>query len=414
MLIAADRRQARVVYRYISGLLHATPMLEGMIANETKEAIELTNRITIEIHAASYRSIRGYTVVAAICDEIAFWRTDDSANPDTEILYALRPTMATVPGGLMLCISSPYALRGELYRAYRDHYGRASDVLVWQADTRTMNPTVPETFITEAYAQDAAVAAAEYGAEFRRNIESFVSREAVEACVVPDRHALPPVSGTTYRAFTGLWTYDRADDGARTTAQQEVRIRPHVALESRHPLGIPAVQVGEDVERWRGACVRRLVPGRGRVWGLWRWPPRTLPHALCLGCHQGAHDLVQVDRQRHRQARRRGPPCGQKGACAGGAGGGARHGKGNHLRRAGVSPSTTTRPTALLTPCDTPRADRFASRASRAMCSAAAWPRASGPTSPTPPASRHRSCGGRRRPSRPARRGSGSSRSRSG
>lgn len=63
--------------------------------------------------------------------------------------------------------------RGELYRAYRDHYGRESDVLVWQADTRTMNPTVPETFITEAYAQDAAVAAA----EFRRDIESFVSRE---------------------------------------------------------------------------------------------------------------------------------------------------------------------------------------------------------------------------------------------
>ena len=188
--------------RYISGLLHATSLLEGMIANETKEAVELTNRITIEIHAASYRSIRGYTVVAAICDEIAFWRTDDSANPDTEILHALRPTMATVPGGLMLCISSPYARRGELYRAYRDHYGRASDVLVWQADTRTMNPTVPETFITEAYPQDAAVAAAEYGAEFRRDIESFVSREAVEACVIPGRRALPPVSGTTYRAFT--------------------------------------------------------------------------------------------------------------------------------------------------------------------------------------------------------------------
>ena len=263
MLIAADRRQARVVYRYISGLLHATPMLEGLVANETKEAIELTNRITIEIHAASYRSIRGYTVVAAICDEIAFWRTDDSANPDTEILYALRPTMATVPGGLMLCISSPYARRGELYRAYRDHYGRASDVLVWQADTRTMNPTVPETFITEAYPQDAAVAAAEYGAEFRRDIESFVSREAVEACVVPDRRALPPVSGTTYRAFTGLWTYDRADDGARTTAQQEVRIRPHVALESLPPAGDPGRTGGGG---------RRALAGRVRETPRpWSW-----------------------------------------------------------------------------------------------------------------------------------------------
>ena len=202
MIIAADRRQARVVYRYISGLLHAVPLLEAMIAHQTKDAIDLTNRITIEIHAASYRSIRGYTVVAAICDEIAFWRTDDSANPDTEILHALRPAMATVPGGLMLCISSPYARRGELYRAYRDHYGQDSDrVLVWQADTRTMNPTVPDTFIADAYAEDAAVAAAEYGAEFRRDIEAFVSREAIDAVTVPGRWDLPPVASLDYAAF---------------------------------------------------------------------------------------------------------------------------------------------------------------------------------------------------------------------
>ncbi len=48
----------------------------------------------------------GYTVVAAILDEVAFWPTEDSANPDTEIVAALKPAMATVPAPLLLGISS--------------------------------------------------------------------------------------------------------------------------------------------------------------------------------------------------------------------------------------------------------------------------------------------------------------------
>ena len=188
MIIAADRRQAQVVKRYISALLQAVPMLAALVERETKESLVLTTGVTIEIHTASFRAIRGYTCVGAICDEIAFWRTDDSANPDTEILNALRPAMATVPGALLLGISSPYARRGELYRAYRDHFGQDDDsVLVWQADTRTMNPTVPNRIIDQAYAEDEAVASVEYVAIFRTDVESFVSREAIDAARSTDR-----------------------------------------------------------------------------------------------------------------------------------------------------------------------------------------------------------------------------------
>ena len=202
MIIAADRRQAQVVKQYVSALLQAVPMLAALIEHETRESILLTTGVTIEIHTASFRAIRGYTVVGAICDEIAFWRTDDSANPDTKILDSLRPAMATVPGALLLCISSPYARRGELWRAYRDHFGQDHDrVLVWQAETRVMNPTVPEAVIDAAYDEDEAVASAEYGAEFRRDIEGFVSREALEAVVVPGRHELAPLRQHDYTSF---------------------------------------------------------------------------------------------------------------------------------------------------------------------------------------------------------------------
>ena len=201
MVLAADRRQARVVLGYMVALIDSVPMLSALVERRTAEGLHLTNGVSIEAHTANFRAVRGYTVVGAICDEISFWRNEDAANPDAEILNALRPAMATVPGAILVCISSPYARRGELWKAYREHYGQDRDVLVIQADTRTMNPTIPKIVIDRAYAEDGAVAGAEYGAQFRTDVESFVSREAIDAAVVPGRLELPPVATTPYWAF---------------------------------------------------------------------------------------------------------------------------------------------------------------------------------------------------------------------
>jgi hypothetical protein len=65
-----------------------------------------------------------------------------------------------------------------------------------------MNPAVDPAVIHRAYEEDEASASAEYGAEFRRDIESFVAREAVDAVVIPERLELPPVEGVQYQAFT--------------------------------------------------------------------------------------------------------------------------------------------------------------------------------------------------------------------
>ena len=38
MIIARDRRQARVIKRFVHGLLHAVPMLRRMVEAETAKA----------------------------------------------------------------------------------------------------------------------------------------------------------------------------------------------------------------------------------------------------------------------------------------------------------------------------------------------------------------------------------------
>ncbi len=200
-VVAADRRQARVVFGHITGLLDETPMLAQLVVHRTAESIELSTRVRIEIHTASWRALRGYTVVGAVLDEVAFWRSDDSANPDREIVNALRPAMATVPDALLVAISSPYARRGVLWDMHRRHYGQDGDVLVWQAPTRVMNPTVPQAHVDRELAADEASARAEYLAEFRSDLEAFVSREVLEAVTVRGRHELPPRPGVEYVAF---------------------------------------------------------------------------------------------------------------------------------------------------------------------------------------------------------------------
>jgi hypothetical protein len=201
MVIAADRRQAGVILRYVKAFL-AIPALAGMIERETAVELELNNFVTIAIETASYKTVRGRTCVAVLADELAFWADENSANPDVEILAALKPAMATIPKAMLLKASSPYSRRGALWNDYRKDFGKDdSATLVWQADTRTMNPSVPQSVVDAAYENDAADAAAEYGAQFRTDVEAFVSREAVEAVVIDGRYELPPVSGISYSSF---------------------------------------------------------------------------------------------------------------------------------------------------------------------------------------------------------------------
>src|SRR5260370_29835728 len=184
LIVAVSKDQAKLVRNYCEAILESRPGLKRLIEATDAESITLTNGIQIQCVANSFRSIRGPTVVCAIFEELAFWFDERYSNPDKEILRAVRPSMLTVPGALLLGISSPYAKRGLLYEKYRSHFGNdGAKVLVWQADTQTMNPQVDADTIAEAYADDPIAASAEYWAQFRSDLESFISREAVDAVV---------------------------------------------------------------------------------------------------------------------------------------------------------------------------------------------------------------------------------------
>jgi hypothetical protein len=205
-IIAADQKQARAVLFYARALCQL-PEVKPYVNRVLRDTIEFRSGVNLEVHTASYRTIRGMTVVGAVLDEVAFWRDDSSANPDSEILDALKPGMATVPDALLFAISSPYARRGELFSTYQRYYGQedSADVIVWVADTRSLNPSVPEKVIDRAFAEDAIAAASEYGmggtVSFRHDVEAFLPPESIEAVTVQGRRELPPLGDLSYSAF---------------------------------------------------------------------------------------------------------------------------------------------------------------------------------------------------------------------
>ncbi len=183
MIIAASRKQARVIFNYMVGMLRASAVLKPMIVGRPSASrIMLNNGVVIEIHTASWRSTRSFTCIAALLDEAAFWRDENSANPDEEIINALEPAMASIPGSMLLCASSPYARSGIVYKTFKESFGvTTSDDLVWRAPTQVMNPTIPQRVIDKAYRKDPVKAATEYGAEFRLDLQSLISEEALDA-----------------------------------------------------------------------------------------------------------------------------------------------------------------------------------------------------------------------------------------
>jgi hypothetical protein len=143
-LLAADRRQARVAFRFLRSLIVDHPELCKLVVSETQEAIELRNQVVVEVTTASFRTIRGYSIAALVADKIAFWFDGEaSANPTEEVLAAARPAMATMgPNALLLMMSSPHARRGPLSEGFFPALRKAGCASVGLEGAQQDNETV--------------------------------------------------------------------------------------------------------------------------------------------------------------------------------------------------------------------------------------------------------------------------------
>ncbi|MBB3288756.1 MULTISPECIES: terminase large subunit [unclassified Rhizobium] len=183
LVLAASRVQAASVFNYIRAFFDESPILRQLIENMSSDEIRLEGNIAIAVHTNNYRTVRGRTLIAAIFDEVGFWRDETTSLPDVETYRAVLPALATT-NGMLIGISSPYAQRGLLFTKHQSSFGvNDGSVLVVQAGTQAFNPTINAQVIEDARRDDPEAALAEWDAQFRGDLSTFIDRAVVERCV---------------------------------------------------------------------------------------------------------------------------------------------------------------------------------------------------------------------------------------
>jgi hypothetical protein len=202
LCLSPSQEQSGIILSYVKGILEESPVLAQLVARETAEQVELANRVTINVRAASFRRLRGQTCVAAVFDEIAFFMSDESSNPDTEILAAVKPSLATT-GGPLIAISSPHRRKGVLWEAYKANFGAKGDpsILIAKGASRELNPLLTQEYVDKELEKDPSFGAAEYLAQFRTDLETFISNEALDACTDGGVKERPYERARTYSCF---------------------------------------------------------------------------------------------------------------------------------------------------------------------------------------------------------------------
>lgn len=259
-VLAPSKSQARIVSNYVRGIFYSTDLLKNEIVNETKESFELKNRISIEILAGDWRTIRGFTLVAAVIDEAAFFGLDSDSKirSDQELVRAIKPALASIQGRL-IAISSPYAKRGWCHSTHKRHWGQNdSNTLVWNCPSRTMNPSLSQQIIDDALAEDYQAAQSEYMGLFRDDVGIFLPPEVIERCVVAGQFELLPRPSIPYFGFADL-SGGRVDDATLAIGHKQDRKVIVDFLRRWKPPFSPQYVIGEMVQHLRRYSLRRVT-----------------------------------------------------------------------------------------------------------------------------------------------------------
>jgi hypothetical protein len=220
-IISPTRDQSKIIKSYTRAALGA-PLLTEEVGDATREGFPLRNGVNVRILTGQFNIVRGYSQICVVCDEVCFLGTSEESKlkSDTELIRSVRPSLLTT-GGRLIAVSTKFAPRGWAYSTSKRHFGNdASRVLVWDADSRTMNPTLNQADIDEAVAEDPASARAEFLNCWREDIQSYLPREAIEPCVIPGRKELLPRQNIRYTAFADL-SGGRSDSAALAIGHRE-------------------------------------------------------------------------------------------------------------------------------------------------------------------------------------------------
>jgi len=235
--VATDKDQAGLLFNEVTTHLAKCEYFRPHIANNTQSHIQFRTPYDIERYGPTARmqngkfvsfngkaslrvtfksciakGLRGAGNIVVIMDEMAHF-VDTGQSSAKDIYDAISPSSATYsPKGAdgmpllksdgkqypvesrLISISSPLNKSGKFYELYALGMSRnpgSENMLVLQAPTWEINPTVASSYYRQKYFADPSVFMTEHGAQFSDRVRGWIEREVdLEACLDQDQRPL--------------------------------------------------------------------------------------------------------------------------------------------------------------------------------------------------------------------------------
>jgi len=262
LLLAFVKEQAGVAFEYVSGFFDKDRELRKLITRRTNTSLTLAHGVRVQTIGGDYRSVRAYSVAAALLDEVAYWWSDTTnANPDVEIVRALRPGLGKVPGSKLLAATTRWIEEGAAYEIHKRHYANETSqhILVVDAPTRVLNPSFDAATIAIAQEEDAESAASEYGQSWRVAGGTLVHAAAYDQCVdtgVFERTPEPPLGDAYFVGAVDLSGGMGQDSASLCIGHIEEAEGPDVFTQDLLVEAEPPFDPATMVAEFAGHCAR--------------------------------------------------------------------------------------------------------------------------------------------------------------
>jgi hypothetical protein len=201
--VANDKEQAEIVYGDMSAFVTQIDYFKSSIVHDTQSFQKFQTEhdrkkfgtgkrgsITATFKSSIAKGLRGRGIVTCILDELAFF-VDDGKSSAKRVYKAIFPSTAQfspkdpknrrVPigpnEGRMISISSPDAREGFFYELYQIALSKdkaAANMLMIQAPTWEVNPTIDSDYYRTEHAKDPLSFNTEYGARFSDRVRGWI------------------------------------------------------------------------------------------------------------------------------------------------------------------------------------------------------------------------------------------------
>jgi len=217
------------------------------------------SRVTIKVGAASKKTIRGRAIPVLLCDEIAFWGTEENAaERDEDILRAARPSLLQFKDkSLLMKLSSPGIKQGVLYNEWEKREELPDTYITFKAPSWVWNTILAEKDFQEEHKLDPVGFATEFRADFVDSISNFILPEFVDLCTFKGATFHPPEPKGTDVVYSAA--IDAAFKGDRFTFTLEGaiggKIKQYVMKDWKGTRKTP-VKSSEVAEYIRNVCLQ--------------------------------------------------------------------------------------------------------------------------------------------------------------